>query len=249
MSGARRTGAALVTGAGGGLGRACCEALASAGLHVLVADLDGDSAADAAAQLIEHGASASGVELDVRDSVAVEATVAEAMAEFGALDVVVNLAGALRNQVVTKIDDQDFELVLATHLKGALHTMRAAIPGMRTNGYGRIVNMSSVAARGSIAGGSYGAAKGGIEGLTRSAAMEVARHGITINCVAPGLIAAGMFLTVDQDYQAELTRRIPAGRLGAPEDVAACIAFLASDQAAYVTGQVLTVCGGLSLGF
>lgn len=245
----RATGAALVTGAGGGLGRACCGALARAGLHVVAADLDERSAAEVANELADQGASASGVGLDVCDSPAVESTVAQTLTRYGALDVVVNLAGTLRNQVVTKIDDQDFELVLATHLKGTLHTMRAAIPGMRANGYGRIVNMSSVAARGSIAGGAYAAAKGGIEGLTRSAAMEVARHGITVNCVAPGVIAAGMFLTVDQTYQDELTRRIPAGRLGAPEDVAACVAFLASTQAAYVTGQTLTVCGGLSLGF
>jgi 3-oxoacyl-[acyl-carrier protein] reductase len=218
-------------------------------MHVLAADLDERSATQIAAQLVDEGASASGRGLDVSDPTAVDAVVAEMLAEFGALEVVVNLAGTLRNQLLTKIDDQAFDLVLATHLKGTLHTMRAALPSMRANGYGRIVNMSSVAARGSIAGGAYAAAKGGIEGLTRSAAMEVARHGITVNCVAPGLIAAGMFLTVDQDYQDELTRRIPAGRLGAPEDVAACIAFLASDRAAYVTGQVLTVCGGLSLGF
>jgi 3-oxoacyl-[acyl-carrier protein] reductase len=240
---------ALVTGSGGGLGRACCGALAQAGAHVVAADLDEAAAERVAADLRSEGASASAIGLDVRDAGAVGAAVAGVVQRHGSIDVVVNLAGALRNQMLVNIDDDDFELVLATHLKGALHTMRAAIPTMRANGYGRIVNMSSIAARGSISGSSYGAAKGGLEGLTRSAAMEVARHGITVNCVAPGLVNAGMFLTVDADYQAEVTARVPMRRLGEAAEIAACVTFLASRAASYVTGQTLLVCGGLSLGF
>jgi 3-oxoacyl-[acyl-carrier protein] reductase len=240
---------ALVTGSGGGLGRACCAALADTAAHVLAVDIDGDAADRVAGDLRDGGGSASGIALDVRDAEAVEVAVAGVVEEHGSLDVLVNLAGALRNQVLTKIDDADFELVLATHLKGTLHTMRAATPAMRANGFGRIVNMSSVAARGSIAGSAYGAAKGGIEGLSRSAAMEVAKHGITVNCVAPGLVNAGMFLSVDKGYQAEVTARIPMGRLGEAEEIASCVTFLASPGASYVTGQTLMVCGGLSLGF
>jgi 3-oxoacyl-[acyl-carrier protein] reductase len=245
----RSAGAALVTGAVGGLGQACCAALAATGAHVVVADLDESAAAELAARLVANGGSASGVALDVRDPAAVERVVAAAVERSGSLDVVVNLAGTLRNQLLAKIDDDDFELVQATHVKGTLHTMRAAVPSMRANGYGRIVNMSSLAARGSIAGSAYGAAKGAIEGLTRSAAMELARHGITANCVSPGLMRAGMFLTVDPEYQETMAKRIPMGRLGDPEEVAACVTFLASPQSAYVTGQTLMVCGGLSLGF
>jgi 3-oxoacyl-[acyl-carrier protein] reductase len=163
--------------------------------------------------------------------------------------VAVNLAGVLRNQLVAKIDDDDFALVMRTHLGGTLNVMRAALPGMRANRYGRIVNMSSLAARGSIAGGAYGAAKGAIEGLTRSAAMECARDGVTVNCVAPGLIAAGMFLTVPELYQEESAARIPMGRPGDAAEVAAAVSFLASSEASYVTGQTLRVCGGLSLGY
>lgn len=240
---------ALVTGGVGGLGEACCAALGGAGAHVVVADLDADRAESLAEKFQSSGHRASAAELDVRSPSAVEQVVGGIVEQHGRLDVLVNLAGALRNQLLVKIDDADFELVLATHLKGTLHTMRAAAPVMRANGYGRIVNMSSVAARGSIAGSTYGAAKGGIEGLTRSSAMELARFGITANCVAPGLINAGMFLTVDSDYQAEVTGRIPMGRLGDADEVASCITFLASPQASYVTGQTLTVCGGLSLGF
>lgn len=216
---------------------------------MVAADLDAAAAERVAAELRDAGASASALALDVRDAEAVDVAVAGVVEEHGSLDVLVNLAGALRNQVLTRIGDEDFELVLATHLKGTLHTMRAATPAMRANGYGRIVNMSSIAARGSIAGSAYGAAKGGIEGLTRAAAMEVAKHGITVNCLAPGLVNAGMFLSVDKAYQAEVTARIPAGRLGEADEIAACVTFLASPGASYVTGQTLVVCGGLSLGF
>jgi 3-oxoacyl-[acyl-carrier protein] reductase len=244
-----RTRVAFVTGSVGGIGQACCAALAAAGVHVVAADLDEAGAHQIAEALRDRGGSVSSVGLDVRDGEAVEAVIETVIEEHGGIDALVNLAGTLRNQVIVKIDDEDFDLVMATHLKGTLHTMRAAIPSMRANGYGRIVNMSSIAARGSIAGSAYGAAKGAIEALTRSAAMEVAQHGITANCVAPGLINAGMFLTVDRDYQESAMARIPMGRLGEPEDVATCVKFLTSPDAGYMTGQTLTVCGGLSLGF
>jgi 3-oxoacyl-[acyl-carrier protein] reductase len=120
---------------------------------------------------------------------------------------------------------------------------------MRAHGYGRIVNTSSIAFRGTVAGGSYGAAKGAIEGLTHSAAIELAPHGITVNCVAPGLVDAGIFLSTPEEYRQELIERVPMQRLGTPADIAACVAFLASEEAGYITGQTLTVCGGLSLGF
>jgi 3-oxoacyl-[acyl-carrier protein] reductase len=179
----------------------------------------------------------------------VEALVGSLLEAHGRLDVLVNLAGVIRNELLVKVKDESFALVMATHVHGTLNTMRAALPPMRERQYGRIVNMSSVAARGSIAGGAYAAAKGAIEGLTRSAAMESARAGVTINCVAPGLISAGMFLTVPEDYQRERAARIPVGRAGTAEEVASCVAFLASAEASYVTGQTLPICGGLSLGF
>ena len=245
----RRDEVAFVTGAVGGLGRACCFALVATGAHVVASDVDERAATELASELERTGGSASGMGLDVRDRSAVDTLIASVVEELGRIDVLVNLAGTLRNQTLLKIDDHDFDLVMSTHLKGTLHTMRAALPPMRANGYGRIVNMSSIAARGSIAGSAYGAAKGAIEGLTRSAAMEVARYGITANCVAPGLISAGMFMTVDKAYQDAATSRIPMGRLGEAEEVASCVAFLASPAAGYVTGQTLVVCGGLSLGF
>lgn len=212
---------------------------------MIVADLDPAGAERLAGELVAQGGLAEAVTLDVSDRPAVEALVAG----LDRLDIVVNLAGVIRNALLVKIDDDDFELTLSSHLQGTLNTMRAAAPKMRAHGYGRIVNTSSIAFRGSIAGGAYGAAKGAIEGLTHSAALELARHGVTVNCVAPGLISAGIFMTTPPEYRAQATARVPMQRLGEPEEVAACVAFLASSAASYVTGQTLLVCGGLSVGF
>jgi 3-oxoacyl-[acyl-carrier protein] reductase len=240
---------ALVSGGAGGLGQACSAALARRGMHVVVCDLDGAAAESVAARLRADNGSAAAAALDVSQRKAVDDLVAGIVSEHGRIDVVVNLAGVIRNAVLAKIEDDDFRLVMATHVEGTLNTMRASTPVMRERGYGRVVNMSSLAARGSIAGVAYGAAKGAIEGITRSAAMELAKHGVTVNCVAPGLIAAGMFLTVPQDYQDESAARIPMKRAGTADEIAACVAFFTSPEASYVTGQTLLVCGGLSLGF
>src|SRR5690606_26138612 len=126
--------------------------------------------------------------------------------------------------------------------------VRAFAPAMKRAGHGRIVNTSSVAARGVVAGISYSSAKGGIEGLTRSAAVELARSGVTVNCIEPGVITTGMFLDTPAEFQRAQVDQIPAGRPGRPEEIAASVAFLLSSEAAYITGQTLTVCGGLSVG-
>lgn len=239
---------ALVTGAAGGIGRAICDALGRIGMHVVVTDLDGGAAEVLAKELAGQGWATSSAPLDICDRSVVEALVGNIENEQGHLDVVVNLAGTMKNQVLVKVDDDVFRQTMATHVEGTLNTMRAALPGMRARGYGRIVNMSSVAARGSIGGTAYGAAKGAIEVMTRSAALEHALHGITVNCVASGPVAAGMFMTVPDDYRAELIAKMPMRRMAEPEDVGACVAFLASRSAAYVTGETLMVDGGLTLG-
>ncbi|MBF6619048.1 MAG: SDR family oxidoreductase [Patulibacter sp.] len=240
---------ALVTGATGGLGRACSAALAARGDHVVVVDLDGEAADRVAAELQGAGGSAQGIGADVTSRTDVERVIAQVVERHGRIDVLVNLAGIIRNQTLPKVTDEDFDALMGVHVKGTLNTMRAAVPLMREAGYGRIVNTSSIALNGAIAGVSYGAAKGAIVGMTRSAAMESAKHGITINCVAPGLVNAGVFLTVPEDYQQEQIAKIPAKRTGEPSEIAACVAFLTSPDASYVTGQTLTICGGLSLGF
>lgn len=239
---------ALVTGGGGGLGAATCRVLASKGFYVMVCDADGPRADECAAGLLGESLRARAVRLDVTDQSAVTRLTDALANEFGRIDALVNMAGIVRNALVTKISDQDFELTLATHVKGTLNCMRAVAPKMRSAGYGRIINISSVAVRGSVGGGSYGAAKGAIEGLSRSAALEWATHGITVNCVAPGLINAGMFLAGPQEFQRSGIERTPMKRAGTAEEVAECIAFFASPQASFVTGQTLFVCGGLSIG-
>jgi 3-oxoacyl-[acyl-carrier protein] reductase len=240
---------ALVTGAAGGLGPAICARLGQAGFSVVAADISEERVAETVAEIAATGVDIEGTRLDVTSTTDVNALVADIVGRHGRIDAVVNLAGVVRNAVVTKITDEDFDLTIATHVNGTLHTMRAVSPSMRAQNYGRIVNMSSIAVRGSLAGGSYGAAKGAIEGLSRAVAIDLAKNGITVNCVAPGVISRGMFRTVPQEYQDEVLARAPMRRAGTPEEVASCVAFLASEEASYITGQTLFVCGGLSLGF
>lgn len=238
----------LVIGGAGGIGAAVCEALAEAGHRVSIADRNGEAAASLAAALTATGYTAHGEACDATSAAEIEALKARVEELHEPVDILVPMAGVIRNDLLVKVKDDDFDLVIATHLKSTLNAMRTFLPAMRTRGYGRVVTMSSLAGKGSVAGASYAAAKSGIEGLTRTAAIEMARYGVTVNCVAPALIDAGMFRTVPKEYQEKGVQAIPMRRPGEPREVAACVRFLASDEASYVTGQILTVCGGMSLG-
>jgi 3-oxoacyl-[acyl-carrier protein] reductase len=211
-------------------------------------DIEPAGAKRVAEELTTAGNAASAHVGDVSQRDAVETLAADITEGFGAPTILVNLAGAVRNAVLSKITDEDFTLVIDTHLKATLNTLRAFAPGMKQRGYGRVINTSSIAAGGAVAGISYSAAKSGIEGLTRSAAIELARHGITVNCIAPGVIATGMFLSTPAEFREKQTSRIPMGRAGTTSEIAACVEFLASPGASYLTGQTLVVCGGLSVG-
>lgn len=238
----------LIIGGAGGIGAAVCESLADAGTCVSIADRNGEAANALAEALAAKGRAAHGEVCDATSAAEVEALRARIEDARGPVDVLVTMAGVIRNDLLVKVKDEDFDLVMATHVKSTLNAMRTFLPGMRTRSYGRVVTMSSLAGRGSVAGASYAAAKSGIEGLTRTAAIEMARYGVTVNCVAPALIDAGMFRTVPKEYQDKGVQAIPMRRPGEPREVAACVRFLASEDASYITGQIITVCGGMSLG-
>lgn len=244
-----QSGVVVVTGGGGGLGEATCRRLASDGWRVVVVDIVEDGAVTVADVITADGGQAVPAVCDISDPRRVEDLREQVEAAWGEpATALVNLAGAVRNAVLAKVADGDFDLVLRTHLYATMHTVRAFAPGMKAAGHGRIVNTSSVAARGVVAGLSYSSAKGGIEGLTRSAAVELARNAITVNCIEPGVIATGMFLGTPAQFQEAQVAQIPSGRPGRPEEVAAAVSFLVSPDAGYITGQTLTVCGGLSVG-
>ena len=236
---------AIVTGGGSGIGAATARRLASEGAHVFVADFN-QAAADALAA--EIGGTA--VRCDVTSRADVEAAVARA-AEGGSLDIVVTCAGITRDNLVFKLTDDDWDAVIDTHLKGTFLTVQAAQKHMVEQRAGKIVLLSSISALGNRGQTNYSAAKAGLQGMTKTLAIELGPFGVNVNCVAPGFVATPMTQqTADrlkmtfEDFQQMIAERVPLGRVGQPEDIAGVIAFLCSDDAAYVTGQVLYVSGG-----
>ena len=236
---------ALVTGGAKGIGAATAERLAAEGAQVVVADFD-EAAATETAERIGGGA----VRCDVTSRADVEAAVAAA-AQGGRLDVLVTCAGIIRDNLIHKMTDDDWEAVIATHLRGTFLAAQAAQSVMTQQGGGSMVLVSSVSALGNRGQANYSAAKAGIQGLTKTLAIELGRFGVRANCVAPGFIATAMTQQTAErigmsfeDFQAAAAQQIPLQRVGQPEDVAGVIAFLCSDDAAYVTGQVIYVSGG-----
>ncbi|MEW6046327.1 MAG: 3-oxoacyl-ACP reductase FabG [Bacillota bacterium] len=242
---------AIVTGAGSrrGIGRAICTELASMGYHVVAADLDLPGCQEVAEECSRLGPEAMAVRCDVTSPDNVEAMVLATLERFGRIDVLVNNAGITQRAVVTEIELADWERILKVNLTGAFLCTRAVLPYMKAQGYGRIVSISSVSAKqgGGVYGGAhYCAAKAGILGFTKAVAREMGPYGITANAVCPGLVATDIRGGLEpQEVQQQLTRHLPIPRMAQPFEVAAAVAFLASDRAAYITGEALDINGGL----
>lgn len=244
----------VVTGGGGGIGGATCRRFGAEGAKVAVFDLNVESAAKVAAVIRAAGGQAEAFHCDITDRTSVDAAVAATQAKLGPIDVLVNNAGWDVFKPFTKTEPAQWERLIAINLVGALHMHHAVLPGMVERRRGRIVNIASDAARvGSSGEAVYAACKGGLVSFSKTVAREHARHGINVNVVCPGPTQTALF----EDYKQgagnpeklveAFTRSIPLGRIGQPDDLPGAVLFFASDDAAYVTGQVLSVSGGLTM--
>ncbi|WP_248582692.1 3-oxoacyl-ACP reductase FabG [Nocardioides sp. InS609-2] len=242
---------AVVTGAARGIGFATAQRFAEEGARVAILDLDESSAAEAAAKL---GEGHIGIGCNVSDGPSVDAAVERVVSELGGIHILINNAGVTRDNLLFKMTEEDWDLVMGVHLKGAFLMTKAAQKHFVTQKYGKIVNLSSVSALGNRGQANYSAAKMGIQGFTRTLGIELGPYGVNANAIAPGFIATEMTdataarvgIPVDE-FRAMTAERNPVKRVGFPEDIAAAAAFLCSDEASYITGQTLYVDGGAKL--
>jgi 3-oxoacyl-[acyl-carrier protein] reductase len=247
---------AVITGAARGIGFGVAQRFASEGASIAILDLDETAAQDAADRLQPvDGARAIGVGCDVVDSAAAEAAVQRVVDELGGIHILVNNAGVTRDNLLFKMTEEDWDLVMGVHLKGAFNMTKAAQSRFVEQKYGKILNLSSVSALGNRGQANYSAAKMGIQGLTRTLGIELGPFGITANAIAPGFIATEMtdatarrLKMEPEELQRLNAEATPVRRVGQPEDIAAAAAFLCSDEASFITGQTLYVDGGRKLG-
>ncbi len=246
---------AVVTGAARGIGFGTAVRFAEEGASVAIVDLDEAAAVDAAGRLpLVEGARAVGIGCDVSDGAAVDAAVARTVAELGGIHILVNNAGITRDNLLFKMTELDWDLVMNVHLKGAFLMTKAAQAHFVAQKYGKVVCLSSVSALGNRGQANYSAAKMGIQGFVRTLGIELGRYGVNANAVAPGFIASEMTdataarvgMSVE-DFRAAAADRNPIRRVGLPEDIAAVVAFLCSDESSYITGQTIYVDGGATL--
>jgi 2-hydroxycyclohexanecarboxyl-CoA dehydrogenase len=239
---------AIVTGAASGIGRATAMRLAAEGAAVVIADVNEQGAGDVAKSISEGGGRALAVPVDVTDAPGVRAMTERAIASFGKVDILVSNAGWDRAGPFADTDEQLWDRVIAINYRGHLATCHAALPHMRERGAGRIITVASDAGRvGSSGEVVYSGAKGAVIAFTKGLAREVARYGINVNCVAPGLVDTPLLAEMPEKLIAAIVRSIPLRRTGVPDEIAAAICFFASPDAAYITGQTLSVNGGLTM--
>jgi len=232
----------IVTGAGRGIGREIARLFATSGANTYLVEIDGDVATEAASDV-----GATGIQADVASTDDVQRVVDQVIEETGRIDVLVNNAGILRDRVVWKLTDEDWDAVLAVHLGGTFRFTRACVPHFREAGFGRIINVTSdVAVHGNIGQANYSSAKAGLIGFTKTVARELARFGVTVNALLPNA-QTRMIDSIPEDIRKEAEKGIPMQRFGDPAEMAPAVAFLASEQSAYITGIVLPVDGGSSM--
>ena len=240
---------AVVTGGSRGIGRAVCLELARRGAHVALCYAGNEAAAKETVAACEaEGARAMAVRCDVSDESQVKALMDAALKEFGRIDILVNNAGITRDGLLLRMKEEDLDRVLEVNLKGVFHCMKLAARGMSRRRWGRIISMSSVVGLHGNAGQvNYAASKAGVIGMTKSLAKELGGRGVTVNAIAPGFIDTDMTAVLPEEVRGKLLASIPLGRLGRPEDVARTAAFLAGPGGDYITGQVISVDGGMGI--
>jgi len=240
---------ALVTGASQGIGRACAVKLAQSGATLALAARSQDKLNELAAQIEAAGGKAATFQLDVSDEEQIKSTFKSVLAQLGKIDILVNNAGITRDQLVMRMKRADWDAVLNTNLTSAYLCTQQAISSMLKQRWGRIINITSVFGQTGQAGqANYAASKAGLIGLTMAIAREVGSRNITCNAVAPGFIETAMTSGLADDFKQSAVKMIPLGRVGSPEDVASAVAFLASEEASYITWHVLNVNGGMLMG-
>ena len=236
----------MVTGASRGIGQACALTLARAGAKIAVAARALDKLEQLAAEIKAGGGEAFPVAIDMESQASIKEGFARVAKEFGRIDILVNNAGVTRDGLALRMKAEDWDLVLRTNLSGAFFAIQQVLSGMMRERWGRIINISSVVGEAGNAGqANYVASKAGLIGLTKSLAQEIASRNVTVNAVAPGFVDTDMTAVLNEDLKNRMKQAIPLGRFGTPDDIAAAVRFLASEDAGYITGHVLDVNGGM----
>ncbi|QMI03936.1 3-oxoacyl-ACP reductase FabG [Citrobacter sp. RHB25-C09] len=238
---------ALVTGASRGLGRGIAQVLAAQGAAVVICDVDKEGGEKTAQEFIRAGHKAVFIPCNIAKREEVNRLFIEAEETLGTIDILVNNAGINRDAMLHKLTEENWDLVMDVNLKGTFNCMQEAVVRMRERGYGRIINISSASWLGNVGQANYAASKAGVVGLTKTACRELARKGITVNAICPGFIETDMTKGVPEKVWDIMVSKIPAGYAGDPQDVGHCVAFLASEGARYINGEVINVGGGMVL--
>src|SRR3990170_3772792 len=239
---------ALVTGAAGGIGGATARRFAGEGALVAVNDADAAGVEKLVHEIQESGGPAVAAPGDVTRKGEVGEMVRRVTAAWGRVDILVNNAGINRDAMAAKMTEEQWDQVLGVNLKGSFLCAQAVLPGMRERGWGRVINTSSIGALGNIGQANYAASKAGVIGLTKTLALEYAKYAVTVNCIAPGATMTAMLVGVPDKIKEQIIAKIPLGRIAGPDEIANVHCFLASDEAAFITGQVIFVDGGMSVG-